>query len=375
MKLIVCTNFAQPFHTGGAERIVQQITEYIASKGNLCTVFCQHGSYSAYHNGVKVVPVGSLNEQQFMELLISEAADHIMVYSDWFFMWPAILKNLEKINSDKSIALVGMNRMRSELPQHKASAELFRRNYKHFKVLAHAESYIDAKTCKDWGIPVRIIHNSVDMNEFVKSDFDFKSHYGINTERMLLCVSNFFPGKGQEFLTPIIAKLNKKRKDFTFVFISSTLAFQPGNRLREMITHQCRGLPVRFLNDIPRSHVVQSYFASDVFIFPSQQECGPIVLLEAMAAKRPWIALNVGHVADLKGGFCVDSALGPREMKKFDASVSLAFEKHIDELLSDKSLADSLGKDGYQNVLADYNWNEIREKYSDFFNSKKTWLG
>jgi glycosyltransferase involved in cell wall biosynthesis len=85
--------------------------------------------------------------------------------------------------------------------------------------------------------------------------------------------------------------------------------------------------------------------------------------------------LNVGHVADLKGGFCVDSALGPREMKKFDASVSLAFEKHIDELLSDKSLADSLGKDGYQNVLADYNWNEIREKYSDFFNSKKTWLG
>jgi hypothetical protein len=136
MKLIVCTNFAQPFHTGGAERIVQQITEHIASKGNLCTVFCQHGSYSAYHNGVKVVPVGSLNEQQFMELLISEAADHIMVYSDWFFMWPAMLKNLEKINSDKSIALVGMNRMRSEIPQNKAIAELFRRNHQQFKVLS-----------------------------------------------------------------------------------------------------------------------------------------------------------------------------------------------------------------------------------------------
>jgi len=372
MKLLVCTNFAQPFHTGGAERIVQQITEFLAQRGFVCTVFCQHGNSTQFINQVKIVPVGNLNESQFIEKIIEENPDHLFVYSDWFFMWPAILSNIDKLNMQKSIGLVGMNRMRSSIPSNKYVSDSFKKNNHHFKVIAHAENYIDCITCREWGVPVEIIHNSVDLSEFIKSDFDFKKHYGIKTDKMLLCVSNFFPGKGQEYLIPIINRLYAKYKDFTFVFISSTLAFQPGNKNREFIKSSCDrlGLPVKFLNDIPREHVVQSYFACDAFVFPSQQECGPIVILEAMAASKPWIAIDVGHIRELLGGICIQSFVDNGEKVVFKDSISSAFLKGIESFLLDKNLRDSLGELGRKNIEKEYNWDKIKEQYLSFFLNK-----
>jgi len=373
MKLVVCTNFAQPFHTGGAERVVQQITESLArDHGFDCSVFCQHGDSTKIHNGVKVVPVGKDSENSFIERLIAEKADHIFIYSDWFFRWPAILANTDKIVANKSIALVGMNRMRSSVPANAQVAEVFKKKHQNYKVITHAENYIDTITCKKWGIPVEVIHNAVDLNEFKSSGFEFKKHYGIKSEKMLLCVSNFFPGKGQEFLPPIISRLHAKRKDFSFVFISSTLAFEPGNRMRSMVKSFCetKNLPVRFLNDIPREHVVQSYFESDAFVFPSQQECGPIVVLEAMAAQKPWISMDVGHIDQLSGGLCINAYCNRGEMKEFDAFVSSKFYEGMDRLLSDKELSGMLGKNGRVKVEEDYNWKKVSEEYAKFFGGK-----
>jgi len=370
MKLLICTNFAQPFHTGGAERVVQQITESMVQDENFsCTVFCQYGSSPKIFNGVNVVPVGNLSESQFVNKIIEENPDHLFIYSDWFFMWPAILKNLDKLAMKKSIGLVGMNRMRSLIPSNKIVADLFIKNHQHFKVLAHAESYIDFIVCKKLGIPVTVIHNAINLKEFIKSDFDFKKHYGINSEKMLLCVSNFFPGKGQEFLVPIISKLREKNKDFTFVFISSTLAFEPGNRLRKTIKDSCErmNLPVKFLNDIPRDHVVQSYFACDAFVFPSQQECGPIVVLEAMAAKKPWVSTNVGHIKELEGGLTVGDLPPNGEMLKFKNNEFYSFCLYIQDLLDNKESRISLGNIGRVKIENDYNWEKIKKQYSLFF--------
>lgn len=371
MKIAICTNFAQPFHTGGAEKVVQQISEYLVSIGWSCTVLCQHGNHPVYHNGVKIIPLGNLTEEQFIQALAEGDFDHVFVYSDWFFMWPAILKHIDRLPMKKSIALVGMNRMRSPLPQHVAVAELFRKHHSSFKVLAHAENYIDAATCTSWGIPVKIIHNFVDFSEFVKTDFDFKAHYGIKTEKMLLCVSNFFPGKGQEFLPGILQRVANRHKDFTFVFISSTLAFEPGNRLRTFVKDACERsrLPVKFLNDIPRRHVVQSYFACDGFVFPSQQECGPLVILEAMAAGKPWVALGVGYIPQLKGGFFMDSPIDNRGMMKFDSSVTQFFESKIETILADNTVRNKNGE-GRKNVEESYNWDIIKKEYEDFLRDK-----
>jgi len=372
MKLAVCTNFAQPFHTGGAERVIQQITESMTKDyGMECVVFCQHGSNETVYNGVRVCPVGKLSEGDFLGRLVSEQADHVFVYSDWFFRWDLILNHVEKIPGKKSIGLVGMNRMRSSLERNAAVTEVFRRKHQHFKVLAHADKYIDARVCREWGIPVSIIHNAIDLVEFDKprpEPQEIRLRLGVTTSKMILCVANFFPGKGQEYLLPIIKNISAEH-DVTLVFVSSTLAFIPGNRLQEMIRNNCQRmhLPVVFVKDAPRELVVQSYFGADAFVFPSQTECGPIVLLEAMAARKPWVALNVGHVPELRGGYCVEAHQGKGELLKFDEKVSKTFQEHIATLLTNEDLGKRLGIDGRTQVEEEYNWSKVKMQYRDFF--------
>lgn len=369
MKLLVCTNFAQPFHTGGAERVIQQITESMTEDhGWECVVFSQHGNSTVIHNKVKVVPVGNLSEEEFLQKLNSENADHIFVYSDWFFRWETILNHAENIKAKKSIALVGMNRMRSSVPKHKQVCDLFRRKHQHFKVLAHADKYIDAVTCRGWGIPVSIIHNAIDLKEFTGIEFDFKSFYNIKTSKMLLCVANFFPGKGQEYLLPIIKNL-KNRQDVTLVFVYTHLAFEVGNRLQSIVQQNCERamLPVKFLKNIPRKHVIQAYYASDIQVFPSCSECGPIVILESMAAKKPWVALNVGHIPELRGGRCIKAPAGRADSVAFDANVSKAFLASIDDYLNLPLLCKDRGEEGRKQVEQEYNWELVKKQYMEFF--------
>lgn len=368
MKLLVCTNFAQPFHTGGSEKIVQQLTENLHKYyGFSCVVFCQHGNRSIIHNNVKVVPVGTLSEESFIDAILEENPDHILIYSDWFFRFPSILRHLDKLRMSKSIAMVGMSKLRSHT--NSDLLDLFIKNSKQFRVIVHSEKYIDSNYCNKIGIPFSVIHNGIDFNEFVKTDFDFRKNYNINSEKILLCVSNFFPGKGQEFLVPIINDVYKKYNNFTFVFISSTVSFEPANRLRKLVESNCSKfkLPVIFLNDIPRHDVVQSYFASDIFVCPSQQEVGPIVVLESMAAKKPWVSLGVGHVPDLVGGFVVKSGISNNGFIKYDSEVMKDFSDKIEMLLRDNVLCNSLGMDGFSQINRVYNWDTICKQYRDLF--------
>lgn len=367
-KLLVCTNFAQPYHTGGAERVVQQITESMTvDYGWDCSVCCQYGTAATVSNGVKVIPTGHLSEENFLKNIKEIDPDYLFVYSDWFYRWETILNNSESIRAKKSIGLVGMNRMRSLIPKNKIVADIFRKKSSQFSVLAHAKGYIDAETCRLWNIPVTIIHNSIDFTEFHIASNSFRERYNIKSKKIILCVANFFPGKGQEYLLPIIR--NMQSHDVTWVFICSTLFFQFGNHLQKLFHNQCNNmnLPVVILKDIPRKDVVEAYHASDVFAFPSQTECGPIVVLEAMAAKKPWVALNVGHIPDLKGGYCVYTSSQKNGLLSFDSDVSRQFQQNISKLINNEELSISLGSEGYAQVDKEYNWEKVKEQYRDFF--------
>lgn len=370
MKLLVGTNFARPFHMGGSEKVVQQITESFAKDDkNLATVISQYGNSPVTYNGINVIPLGKYSEEVFIKQVQEENPNHFFIYGDWFFRLPTILKNIDKFCMPMSIAMVGMNRLRSLL--HKDIAELYKKHSNRFKIIVHSDSYIDSKTCKEWGLSYTVIPNGIDLCEFAKTDFDFRKHYGIKTEKMILCVSNFFPGKGQEYLVPIIKQLSERHKDFTFVFISTTVMFEAANRIRLSVKENCKrfGLPVLFLEDIPRDHVVQSYFACDFFVFSSQQEVFPVVILESMAARKPWVSLDVGCVSDLSGGLIIRHSSVQNGFVKYTNDVNSSMFSSIERFLNDDVLCKFLGEQGFLQIQEKYNWQNISDKYRDFFHA------
>lgn len=370
MHLLICTNFAKPFHTGGAERVVQQIAESFANDFNIeCTVLTQHGSHKIKHNNVTVIPCGNLPEHAFIKLLLQLKPSCILIYSDWFFRLPTILQYLSDISCKIILVPVGFNRLRSTNAVHAQVKQSFIKHINKFDIVVHSDGYEDAKFCKENNLRYSIIPNAIDISEFAQTS-NFRAKYQITSSKLLLCVSNFFPGKGQEFLLPIVEQLSTVRNDFTLVFISTTVSFAYANKRRADIRLQAESkkLPVLFLQDIERQDTLDALNSADVFLFPSQQEVSPLVLLETMAAGKPWISLDVGNATDLQGGFCIPAPV-INSMRQFDSNISNIFLNRLQQLLDNPDVCNRMGELGKKQIIEQYDWKMIKHLYKDIFDA------
>jgi len=370
MRLVVGVNHAAPFHVGGSEKVVEQITESMSNDyGMDCHVLAKYADGVVTRNGVKIQKTRD-QESVFLRQLEDLKPDHFHVYSDSFVYWSSVVRNAEKIKADKSIALVGMNYMRSN-PE---IGRLFKTKKDQFKVIAHSENYLDYQTCDAMDIPVNVIPNAINLTEFCDQGISFRKKYGIKTENLILCVSNFFPGKGQEHLHFILRSLWDRRKDFTAVFVCSTVNFQPANvlRMRHSQVMSKAPYPNRVLVDISRSDTIQAFRESDLFAFPSQIEVAPLVILEAMSVGLPWVSLNVGNVPTLSGGTVVYGEKKSQGKWQYSVSMYKDFTDKLDILLSDNELRKQRGEEGKQQILAKYDWSQVRKQYYKIFTGEES---
>lgn len=374
MKIGIFTNFAQPYHTGGAERVVQQIAETMVNEfGDECFIFCQYGKTKINHNKVEIVPIGNITDEFFIKILSSYKIDHHFIYSDWYFKFYALLKYIPKLSGTFSLIPVGFNRCRSNLPHNKVLSNLFISNKNKFSVAVHSGNYFDAEFCKQQNIKYQIIPNGVDLTEFGSANSTvFREKYKIDNKKILLSVGNFFPGKGQENLLQIVKQLKSMRNDFVLCSISSRLEFAIGDKLHEDFISKAKNLdlPIIDLQNIPRHEVVEAFSAADIFLSASQQEVSPLVILEAMAAKTPWISMNVGNVEELDGGIFIEAVSNADGTKVFDAKILAKYIDSINLLLDRDDYHSNLTEQGYQQILDVYNWEKIKYQYKELFHAK-----
>jgi len=367
MKLGVAVNHCAPYHTGGSEKVVQQITESMHHDfGMDCHVISKYVPRNETYNGVHIHKLKG-GETGLVNQVKDLGLDHLFVYSDSFVGWSSIVRNAEQIPCSKSIALVGMNYMR----MHGDIGRMFANKKRHFTTITHSDNYLDYETCKKLDVPVKVIPNAIDLKEFEVESPSFRERYGIDTEHMILCVSNFFPGKGQEHLYHILQKLADRGHDFTAVYISTTTNFQPAEVMRTR--HNRMLAKARFkskaLNNIPRSDVIEAFKQADVFAFPSQIEVAPLVVLECMANNLPWVALNVGNVEELDGGFIVKATKKVQGKWHYTTTLYDEFTDCLDNLLSSKAMRIGVGVEGKRMMLERFNWDTIKHEYKDVFNA------
>jgi len=370
-KIFIFVNHSWP-HTGGCEKVVQQISESLHSKFNCeCTVFSK--SYSGnpiVQNGIIYRSV-SPSPQKFLQEVIQGSPDHILVYGDMFIHWAFILNNLNNLKCGKTIALVGMNLMR----QNGLLLQKFIKNKDQINVVVHSQKYIDYLMCKHYDIPVNVIPNGITMSEFEKSSFDFRSKYNIDKQtKIILCVSNFFPGKGQEFLIPIIKNVQDKIKDSISIFICSQVNFPFAKILQNRFITNAKNANINFkvLEDISREEVISAFTTANVFAFPSQKEVAPLVLLEAMASKTPWISLPVGNSKELSGGIIIPAKeIDADENFIYNSEIIDSFSKALINVLENKEYSERLILDGNKEAQSVFNFDIIADKYFELFTKRK----
>ncbi|NJL70517.1 MAG: glycosyltransferase family 4 protein [Candidatus Competibacteraceae bacterium] len=299
---------------------------------------------------------------EYLSQLRSLQAGYTLVYSDCFAYWPQMLEAFDSLPGRIGLATVGMNHMIER--KHSMSSFLSKKGK--IDIICHSDNYQDYMVCQKHGLHAHVIPNGVSLAEFKVSDWDFRAKYGVTSPKMVLCVSNFFPGKGQEHLVRTLDALAEKRKDFAAVFVATSVNFSFAKMLEDQVRFAVKKskYETRFLKDIPREDTVQAFFAADVFAFPSQKEVAPLVAIEAQASHLPWVALPVGNMASLSGGRLVPfESKDERGYVKYSNRTYQYFAQAIDDLLNDPLQAMAFAENGYVQVEREFNWDAIADRY------------
>ena len=147
--------------------------------------------------------------------------------------------------------------------------------------------------------PIEVIPTGIDMpSPPVGRRAAFRALHGITPERpVLLYAGRLAPEKNLPFLLQVVASLRSVLPDILLLFAGD-------GPIRASLESQSRryGLSdsVRFLGYLDRDGALRdAYQAADLFVFSSLTETQGMVLLEALAARLPIVAIPALGVADL----------------------------------------------------------------------------
>ncbi len=367
MKIVHCAEWYYP-KQDGVSNVVKRYAEYFSGQGHESWVITSLWDNSKEYeeiSGVKVVrlPVYGNDvkgirgdKAAFLDILRKERFDVVVTYAaqTWHF---DILKKLSKADIGSPVligfpcgfsGLVGFRRF--------FYADYFRvlpKYLSNFDLLAlHSKNYIDYRFVKNnYSGEMAVIPNGVDMGEF--SDIDsieekeireLLVQNGVDPEKkLILNVGNHMHAKNhKDFI-----KLSKFFKNCQFIQVGR----DPGGlwSCGKKCRRSDRRMPNYHSLKLERKELLRLYKIADVFVLTSTTEMFPLVILESMASKTPFISYDVGAVSGLKCGITVG------DFKGLKAALA--------GLLEDSERYAVLEEAGYQEAAGNYKWEEILKRY------------
>jgi glycosyltransferase involved in cell wall biosynthesis len=127
-------------------------------------------------------------------------------------------------------------------------------------------------------------------------------------------------------------------------------------RLEDFAKESSSNGQIKFLGNIPRSEALSALGECDVLIHPSLHDFSPTVCLEAMAAGRPVICLNIGGPAGQ-----ITQETGIRVSANNPVQTVKEISDSMIHLASNPELRIQMGKAGQQRVSDYYTWTNKRQ--------------
>lgn len=352
-------------HLGGAETVVQQISERLAKRGHRVTVATTRLDNRTFReiNGVNIEEFfikGSMGNgifgddiERYKAFLRNHPADVMMNYAvqQWAtdLAFEALPMRKNKVNVLAPCGYSALSNSRTlRWPQF---ADYFNRIIplvipQYDAAIYHSSLYQDYEYAQNHGFTNGIvIPNGVDEEEFIQiPSVNFREKYNIKTSFLGLCVANYYRDKGQDRVIECVRQMN--RDDFTIVFIG-----KEGDQLASLKA-QAGNLSIQFCVDIPREDTLAAYHEADIFLFGSYIEASPLVIIEAKASKTPFVSTDCGNVREWKGGIVCN----PNEMAM-----------NANRILDNENLRKQLAEEGWREWKEKLTWESVVDKYEDLY--------
>lgn len=356
---ILCTVHFYAPHCGGSEEVVRQVAERLAARGHDVVVATSADVRRGKHfmNGVEVVGFevsGSAatgirgDIAGYQDFLVSGDFDVVMNYHAAHWSTDLCLPLLEQpLRCPAILVTCGFQNLFAA-----SHAGYFRKLPTYLKryaaLVLHSRLTKDAEFCERQGlVDVVVIPNGVALEEFEAPRRGFRERYRLDGRPLVLAVSNHYRYKGHRRLFDLAESLGS---DALLCLIGER--GEDGGCYYKCLerAEQC-GVPV--LSGLSRNDVVAAFREAALFVHTSDVECAPLVILEAMAAETPWVALDAGNVRELEGG---------RVCATFPELVA-----SVKQLLADRKGRRSLGREGRAAVDGRHDWERIVNCYEELF--------
>jgi len=122
------------------------------------------------------------------------------------------------------------------------------------------------------------------------------------------------------------------------------------------------------VSSFTREETVCLYQQSDLFLFPSNIECSPIVLFEAMASQTPFLVTDVGNSKEIidwsQGGMLLPTKIDKKGYSKVDINKA---SKILTNIYYNKEILNKLKKSGFNSWLENFSWEKISKDYEKMY--------
>ena len=358
---IIYSRFAS---AGGAERVAHRlitgldrerfepIVITLYEQGDLAEDLAKRG-YRTLHAGAKGrldmrIPLSLLRwSKQYPPDVVMTTTNLISLF------WGTVLRQLRRTKA-MVVRFQGTTHLRRHEP---LVLRLRRRWIDHYISLTpkQAEFWIARQN-----IPysrMSIVPNGIDVARFVppQDKSALRVALGLPKDKVIVgCVSHFRPTKNLELFVEAASRIHLEVPYCHFLLVGD------GDTRSQVETaiHQ-KGLADAFTLPGAQKDPAPWFQAMDVFVFPSQTEGFPSVIVEAGACGVPAVAFDVGGIADVilhgETGFVVP--LGDTEQ----------FIRRAITIATTPSLCEAMGQKARQRVHAEYSLSTMIENYSNLF--------
>lgn len=197
------------------------------------------------------------------------------------------------------------------------------------------------------------IPNGIDESKFKKR----RNFVNKNDKLKILCVAQFNRNKNFEAVIRAVEKLSKTF-DLEAYLIGALKDEEYFRKIIHMVKNSNLEKIVRIGASIDDAALVDCYLSCDLFIFLSNIETFPIVILEAMYAGLPILATEVGGIPDIIRNGVNGFLVSPDNIQQICAYAS--------RLLKDSTLRKEIGIRNKQ-IAENYTWSNVASMTNNLY--------
>lgn len=368
---------------GGAQEVVKQLSERMVELGHKVTVAtAKHPDRHQKHlNGVNIMEFNISGSQvrgytstkkeilRYQDFLINNEFDVIMNYAAQHWATDLMLEILPQIKSKKVLVPCGYSGLKDE--SYKEYFEKLPDLLKQYEACIYlSNSYQDRKFADQYKLNNSyLIPNGASLDEFVKSSYEEIPELNLADDSyLILHVGSHTGYKGHSAAIKMFEKAN----------IENSVLVINGNDFGSGCKKSCHRAAKLFnlnpinwkknkkiiLTNLKRDDLVKLYHRSNLFLFPSEIECSPIVLFEAAASRTPFVSSPAGNAEEinrwLNSGKIIPSRLEKDRFHKVDV---IKGKKIIEYFYNHPKISKRLSDEGWHNWSQNFTWESITKKY------------